>query len=448
MFANIKPSALGTLVVFAFFRHHPAHRDSRRTAAQSGIPAARNARNHIDPDLLRPEEVAGAVGIISTYAGNGYGAGRRGFGGYSGDGGPATAAELNQPAGIVMDSQGNLFIADTINNRIRRVDHAYHPHHHHRRGIRLEVPTAETSAAKRAMNVAMAVQPPAPLPVLSTKASPEIDSSDNLYIADYGNNAIRKVTASTGVISTIAGLGLIHQGFTGDGAKATLAELNGPYGVAVDAAGNVYIAKIPAATGVRKITASTGIITTVAGGGSSCAAQHRHARRTAAPALTRPSPLPPESRSTPPGNIYITDLGNDSLIRVVNAKTQIITIFAGNTSDQTCTAETDGAGDGCVATSALLYNPQGIAFDATGDLYLSDSADERVRRIDAKTHIITTVAGDGIGGFTGTGGPATGAEINDPYGIAFDSSGNLYFADLFNQVVRKVTYPSTVATPR
>lgn len=436
MFANLKLSALGVLIAFGFFAITPPAVFAAPPAAPSAAPPTRSGMSRIYPDLdlLRPEAAAGVTGTISTYAGDGYGdAGI--VGGYSGDNGPATSAELGGPTGIAMDAQGNLFIADTQNNRIRRVDHATQI-------ITTVAGGVPDTLSFCAVYFACGDGGPATSAILASPMGVTVDASGNLYIADTANNAIRKVNTK-GIISTLVGKGSFYAGYTGDGNPAVEAEIAGPNSVAVDAAGNVYIADTLNAR-VRKIVAATGIINTVAGGGPGCTA----ANCLATDALVLPTQVALDTA----GNLYIADPsalgplpGAYSLILVVNAKTQIITNLAGNASAQSCKAETDEYGDGCVATSALLVNPYGIAFDSAGDIYFADGTADIVRRIDAKTQIITAVAGNYQTGFTRSG-PATAAELDQPFGVAFDPLGNLYFADTLNQVIRKVTYSTVVTT--
>src|SRR6202453_3660290 len=226
------------------------------------------------------------VGIINTLAGDG-------TVGYSGDGGAATSAELDLPYGLAADTAGNIYIADTYNNRIR------------------------------------------------------------------------KVTATTGDISTVAGDGIA--GYSGDGGTATSAELDLPYGVAVDSASNIYIAE-SGNNRVRELTATTGIVSTVAGDG-----------------------------------------------------------VAGY------------SGDGGAATSAELNDPRGVAVNTAGNIYIADTDNNRIRKVTVSTDIISTVVGDGTAGFSGNGGAATSAELNEPSGVAVNTAGAIYIADFANNRIRKVT---------
>jgi sugar lactone lactonase YvrE len=207
-----------------------------------------------------------------------------------------------------------------------------------------------------------------------------VDSSGNLYIADTGNNRIRFVAASTGVISTIAGTGT--SGFSGDGFAATSAELASPSGIAVDSSGNVYISDFYNDR-IREIFALTGVINTIAGGGSVCG------------------------------------------------------------------SATDSVGDNCTATDAVLAEPEGIRLDASGNLYIADASDQLVRLVTASTGIISSIAGNGIPGFSGDGASATSAKLNGPVGVGIDSSGNIWIADVNNARIREVSvstgYINTVA---
>ena len=251
-----------------------------------------------------------------------------------------------------------------------------------------------------------------------------LDGGDNLYISDYSNEVIREVNSNTDIISTIAGNGTA--GFAGDTGPATSAELHQTEGLAVDGAGNLYIADTTNQV-IRMVSATTGTITTVAGTGT-------HAGYTGDGGLATSAELyePQAVVVDPNGNLYIGDSANNA-VRKVNAAGVITTVAGGNGKGY--------SGDGGAATSAQLFGPLALAMDAAGDLFIDDDGNNVIRRVDGTTGIITTYAGAQSlsGGFSGDGGPATSAEMNDPEGIATDAAGNLYITDSSNNVVREVS---------
>jgi uncharacterized protein (TIGR03437 family) len=326
-------------------------------------------------------------GVIATVAGDGT------FG-FSGDNGPATSAQLNGPSGVAVDSAGNLYIGDLGNTRIRKVSN----------GVITTVAGGSSSIGDNG-------------PATSAEFAPAglaVDSAGNLYIADSYNNRIRKV--SNGVIATVAGNGT--GGFSGDNGPATSAQLNYPAGVAVDSAGNLYIADTYNSR-VRKV--SNGVITTVAGGGSSFGDN--------GPATSAQLSVGGIALDSA-GNLYIADYYNHRVRKVSNG---VITTLAG-----------DGVpgftGDNGLATSAQLASPSGVAVDSAGNLYIADEGNNRIRKV--TNGVITTVAGNGTYGYSGDGGPATSAQLSQPGYIAIDSAGNIYIADGQNWTVRVLTPPS------
>ena len=333
--------------------------------------------------------------------------------GYAGDGGLATSASLEFPRSVAVDASGNIYIADSFNNRIRVVTKST--------GIITTVAGNGTGAYARDGGLATS----ASLYALCVA----VDASGNIYIADSFNNRIRLVTKSTGIITTVAGDGT--RGYTGDGGLATSAGLNAPLGFAVDASGNIYIADTNNDR-IRLVTKSTGIITTVAGDGSF--GDYGDGGLATSARLSYPNGVAVDAS----GNIYIAD-SYYHRIRVVTKSTGIITTVAGDGSF-------DYNGDGGLATSAGLYYPYGVAVDASGNIYIADSEFNRIRLVTKSTGIITTVAGGGSLDYTGDGGLATSAGLFGPTGVAVDASGNIYIADYYNHRIRLVTPKASAAS--
>jgi len=252
-----------------------------------------------------------------------------------------------------------------------------------------------------------------------------LDASGNLYIADTGNCVIRKVD-STGKIITIAGNG--NQGYNGGGIPATSAALYDPYRVVADAAGNVYIADYYN-NRIRKVDTS-GTITTIAGTGT------QGYNGDGIPATTAQLSLPAAVAVDASGNVYIVDTWNNRIRKIDSSGT--ISSIAG-------TGFAGVLGDGGPATSAQVNEPEGIAVDRSGSVYIVDYGNSKIRKIDA-SGTIDTIAGTGTFGFSGDGGPATAAFLNQPTGVAVDSAGNVYIADNQNSRVRKIDTSGTITT--
>ncbi len=351
----------------------------------------------------RIREIIAATGMIATIAGDG-------TAGYSGDGWYATSAELNSPSAVAVDASGSVYISDANNSVIRKVS----------------VSTAYISTFAGNGNFGFAGDGSAAITAeLNYPAAVALDSSGNLYIVDLGNGRIREVNALTGVINTVAGT--TSTGYNGDNILATNAELNTPEGVWVDSSKNIYIADA-GNNRIRKVTASSGLISTIAGTGS------QNFSGDGGQATNAGLNFPADVLTDASNNVYIAD-SNDNRIRKVTAS--VINTYAGSTSY---------AGNGAAATSALIAYPAGVRVDASGNLYIVDTGNQVIRKVLASTGVISTVAGNGTAGYSGDGGAATSAQMYSPEDVAIDSSGNLYIADTLNSCIRKVTVTATPAS--
>jgi sugar lactone lactonase YvrE len=370
-------------------------------SAQLSYPAdisVDNSGNILIADNNRIRKISG--GIITTISGNG-------MAGYNGDDIPAASASLYSPSNVHVSKTGNVYVNDVRNYAIRKITGAT--------SIITSVVGNRTVGTSGIGGQAASAQ-------LYRPGSIAIDTAKNVYLSDFYNNKIYKITHSNGIITTVAGTG--EQGVNiGNGGSALLAKMGGPRGMSVDEAGNFYF--IDFELSVRKVNISTGIITRVAGsettygfsgdGGPATSAKLNRATGTAIDKL---------------GNLYIADQQNNC-IRKVTALNGIISTVAGS-------GISGYAGDGTLATTAKLNNPSGVAVDNKGNIFVADNGNNVIRKVDAVSGIITTFAGTGTRGYSGDDSSAISATLNYPYALAADSSGNLYIADQFNSRIRKV----------
>ena len=354
--------------------------------------------------------VSGPNSIITTVAGNG-------TDGFSGDNGQATAAELARPSGVAVDANGNLFIVDTVNHRVREVNHAT--------GVITTVAGNGTQSYGGDGGQATAAG-------LVYASSVAVDASGHLFVADYGGNRIREVNLATGVITTVAGNGT--QGYSGDNGQATAAELYEPSGVAVDASGNLFIAD-SGNERIREVNLATGVITTVAGTGARAFGGENGDNGPATAAeLNGPTGLAVDAA----GDLFIGDY-LENRVREVNHATGVITTVAGNGTQSY-------GGDGGQATAAELDQPAGVAVDANGNLFIADSSNNRIRAVNLSTGVITTLAGTGTQGSGGDNGPATAAELYRPSGLAVDAAGDVLMGGYLENQIREVASGAAVVT--
>jgi trimeric autotransporter adhesin len=337
-------------------------------------------------------------------------AGLRHFG-YSGDGGPATNAHTFNPTGVFADNSGNVYISDWGNARLREVtpDGIIH------------------TLAGNSIYGYSGDGGPATAAELGGPMGIYVNNAGTIYFADIGNERIREINGA-GYITTYAGNGAY--GFAGDGGPAGNAEFEDPGGICGDASANIYVADI-FNNRIRKISAG-GIISTIAGCGSRGYSGDGGAATLAE--FFYPTGVAVDSS----GNLYIAD-ENNNCIRKVNTLGIISTITGNGIAGY--------SGDGGMASLAELNNPAGIGVDNLNNIYITDGFNSRIRKIN-RAGIISTIAGNGIAGYSGIGDTATLASIYNPVSIAADTSGNIYFANEFNNFVQKLSlFPPDLSPP-
>ena len=397
--------------------------------------------------------IAAKSQIIETLAGSGRP-------GYGGDGGPATAAALNEPKGVAVDAQGDLYIADSENHLIRKVERhtglvttiagttgnvspqALSSNTEGPRQADLEDdPFADTRAEQsypfsQVADLSGTVRfvtngsagvtrfagdgGPATRAFLNFPSAVAIDADRNVYIADTMNHRVRVVEAETGIIRTIAGTG--HPRCAGDGGPAVGAGLHDPSGIVIGRDHLLYIAD-QSNNRVRVVNLKTGVIATLAGNG--IAAYNGDRIPAVEAGLAGPSGL----ALGPDDQLYIADTFNGR-IRAVNLKTGTIETVAGDGGEYRFQDGDD---------SPSLARPYGIAFDRDERILITDSDSHLLRSYDRIRHRVSRLVGTGTAGFSGDGGPAGQAGLNYPFGVAVDGEGMIYIADTFNHRVRRLS---------
>jgi uncharacterized protein (TIGR03437 family) len=469
-----------------------------------GVAIDRDGNLYIsEQNSHRVRKVTAATGVISTVAGTG-------TAGFGGDGGPGASARLNQPEDVAVDRDGNLYIADFNNHRIRRVAAS--------NGAISTIAGDGTAAFTGDGGPAAAARIAFPNDVA-------VDSAGNIYISDNGNFRIRKITIASGTISTVAGSSS-GAGFAGDGGPATSALLNSPLAVAFDASDNMYIVD-RGNLRIRVVTASNGVINTIAGGatgfspdgsgafgarvnqvtgvavdpfGQAVFSDRDNFRIRRIVSAASGDLVPPQVRITAPTaaatftatasrvDLSGTASDNNRVVAVRWSNTRggggeafgipnwtipNVTLLAGlNTITVTAwdssgnsnsaqlaitynperviitvagTGSLGSSGDGIPAVSASLWSTVSVAPDSAGNFYLTDTRNNRVRKVDARG-VITTIAGTGILGSSGDGGPATAATMNTPLDLAVDRMGNVYVAESANNRVRRIGTDGKITT--
>lgn len=384
------------------------------------------------------------TGIITTVAGNGS---KCDHAGVCGDGGLAINANLNLPESVALDGSGNLYIADAGDNRIRAVNTQA-------KAVTIagiSIPpgdiqtVAGNSTACTNPQTACGDGGPAIQANVSAPDGVALDTTGNIYIADTRDQKIRIVNTS-GIIETFAGNGIgcsNPKSNCGDGKAPTSAELDLPQGVWADSSGNIYIAD----TGdnrIRLVSVTTTLISTVVGFTGMPGSSGDNG-----PVASALIDLPGGIWVDSTGNYFVSDSGNGR-IRVVNNQTSAITV-GGTTiqaGDIATIAGGGSGGDGGAAASATLALPWDVTEDASGNLYIVDQGNNRIRKVTSPTNggTISTVAGNGSTGYSGDGGLATAATLDGPSSVAFDTNGNMYIADSNNLVIREVNAISGIIT--
>ncbi|MDA0770086.1 MAG: hypothetical protein O2821_07685 [Chloroflexi bacterium] len=337
------------------------------------------------------------IGIIQTVVGTGEG-------GYSGDGGPARLAMIGEAYGVAFDAGDNMYISDGRTHTVRRID----------RNTSVITTVVGTGVEGYSGDGGQAAQA-----TFNNLYSLDVDTNVDIYVVDRLNAVIRKLDAASGIITTVAGTGV--PGYGGDGNLGTKAQLREPNDCFLDGKGGLLIADIQDQR-IRRLDLETGFITTFAGNGEKLRCGNGGLATEAS--IMGPRAVCMDSR----GNTYICEREGNG-VRLVDAN-GVISTFAG-------TGEAGYSGDGGPALEATWGAPKAIRCDNEDNVMVVDTENHAIRRIDAKTSIVTTIAGGRQGG-AGDGGYATDACLDRPHGCAIDSQGNLFIADGINHRVRMV----------